>query len=460
MNLKIEIKNIDVQSNVNIQMLIELEYNNEILETKNYIFDKKEIDSKLLKDLLFIKYSSLFHKGLKVTLSNKATTDFNYIKPALKEIRDTYSNNVFVLNNDLNFSNKDISNATKLNKQSIQDLKVIFDNEESIVIEQIRLSNAKKIALMMIHMKNGKIIKKENSIFNSGIVLEFDKIKQKIDNFLELVSKNPKCYIQSEKLSDFIDLSKIEKYIKKVRPFSEIVRNESFLLDREYQVKMAEKKYQIYLKELNNELEFGNNTVVFTDGGKIDRCGASSYFLINKNQTKTEDKTVLLSNEHSNNNEQIALLLALKKVLTYPKKYCKKIHFVCDSDILIDLKTKLEGNNSNISKSIENIEEYDLYKEVKELYKNKQNKIYFHFLKSHTASNDFISYGNRLVDNINTKRMKSSPSSEDLSKNILNFFKGNYRVNFATDITYSKMKLNDEFNGVININKGRRKNKI
>ena len=407
MHLKIKIKEAHVNSSSKTKgkafyLLTKLEKENTVLEKSKILFYKKTFSKRKFLDLLKVKYSSLFFSGLKVSVSDEDNEFLDMLKSSLVSFREKYPKTELVLSPNV----KDFRNESIL----FSDLKISasvrpFTDNESVTISQIYLKPEKKIGLVMAHIKDGVVINSSNKLLNTGIVVHSNDLFDKIKFFLKDINKNANIYINSsQENEERVRFNDIEDALKIERPFSYVYKQESDAALPTFIGEIATLEYKKYFDSLNENLKKGSDTVIFTDGGRIqDKLGASTYLILSKSDVF--NKTLLLNNSNSNFNEQIAALCAIRDVLTNKDKQTNKIHLVCDSDYLSELKKELDGDFSKLSDQVRKMK---LFKEVKTLYKNSDVSFFFHYIKSHQGVKDFLSYGNDVVDQLNIIRLRKA----------------------------------------------------
>lgn len=365
--------------------------NDNVLEQMNYSFSVKDFD---LLNVLKMHYSDLLDND---TIFNSNDSII------LKKLK-------YMLPENNNISSM---KTLELKKRIIDDVKIcgkfpIDENyynslnnrisDEPFILNISNEKNSKKMVLSCSRIKDGKIIKGKNIIFNSGLVFR----KDKIDEFFNSIDADfigNKISINDS--TNKINSTELNKYIRNITNVENVSTRgfNSKVNPGQYRNSLAIVKYNEYLERLNKELANSNNNVLYIDGGRKDDFNVSSYVIGNNNHYYGKS---FIRKQKERNYEEFALLHGLKELLSKNHLLNNKTHIVCDYDEL-DWFYRNIKNKEIIKEKFPNVAKSIVYENVLELLNKPHKKIYIHFVKSHTKNVITpMKFGNKKVDELNT----------------------------------------------------------
>lgn len=270
----------------------------------------------------------------------------------------------------------------------------IMTKEKALVINDFNIKSEKKRGLIFTKYENGRAVSSNSVLRNGGISADNETYEEFIRKNLD-VDEGYHVLFQTKGSPDgFFRRRQFENVLheKKCQDIDIIGTNISF---KQYKIKNAEKNLLEYSNRLEEELRKPEHNVVYVDGSHRSDFSASGYILDHNNKVKT--KTMILGTH--GNYEELSVLIALNDILKDENLSKNKTHFICDYDKLEVLKVNLDKPLNDIN-STDELYKSPLFKDVQKLYKEKKNKVYFHFLKSHSAIDTLSKKGNDLIDEI------------------------------------------------------------
>lgn len=411
---------------MNIEFYIEdnrlhsLIFDDEFNVYENNIYQVNKADKNLMS---FIKYhyGEILKDGANVYFSNPKEKQF------FSKINDTYPEAKFHLIKEIQNKARTYSKSipsVKFHGEFCNKLTQAMEKEKLLTIESHYAQDIKKTALTISRFDNGRVVFSQNIIKNGNKDLDSKSIA---NIFKDIKEQHPSIfdkldYIATFNSTEHIGKKSLSKFLNKEYPDVTInhfpkIKGDDFNYFKKFNLRQAFNKH---FDSLSNELMKPEHTVVFIDGGSNNKNSTSSFIISHNNQFQGFSYDC----EFKNYYEEVAFLLAMRKVLKSDVFSQNKIHFVCDSDGIEAVFNRLNEKETSNSRSIEKT---PLFREVKDLYEDHEEKIYMHYVKSHFLENKYIYFGNDKVDKLNTSALKLSESlindNYDLSKMSYDYLK-------------------------------------
>lgn len=400
MNLNIMTTNQDIHINV-------FDDNAKVYENQTYTIGKENHF-----DFLNIQYGSLFNEGCNLYFSNPLA------KEVVSKINNMYPNTKVSMV-DPNFQKHDhTSKQFKFKPKFFKSIRENTKKGTNLVIENISIPKKKKVGVSIMLFKDGKVIFSSNKIKNGNKDIDIDFLNETLDKEVE------KGNINYDEINNAIMYSNTQDYSKKVfKTFfdSKFKPSKSFYFQKVnkeihnyYKSFKMEIAADAFVNRLEREVSSKNSNIVFVDGGKADNGVSSSSFVFLHNGKAFANSFAYKGIDRY---EEISFLTALLKILKSPVLNTKPTHFVCDGDMIETVFKAISKDDETDVNSYE-IAKSPLFKEVRQLYKEHDQKVFLHYVKSHEMKNNILHIGNDIVDKINSKSLNITKSGNHYIKKI------------------------------------------
>lgn len=366
----------------------------EVILREKFEFEPKNIESNLQA---FIKnnYGHLFFNedGLELRIADRCVHKGN--KKRLQVIAEDLYNNFPHLKKGKG-TPPEIKRGIRIQKIDSEYLinlkETMNQNKVGATLSQVLSVKHKKRGLVYSTFKDGKMLSSKSVLRNGGLESDNSSYANYITELFDSSVKRVLLEKESNG-SQFFRAELVKNTLTKLG--INVINGVSTHKIKKMSNILADDAISKYIEKLEEELAKPEHNIVYVDGSKKKSLSASGYILSNQGEVKT--KTLLFGDHH--NYEELSVLMALHDILIDEKINKNKTHFVCDYDRIEAVKNKLDNPTQNTLLSKELINS-PLFKKVKELYEKKENKIYFHFLKSHTNLDSLSKKGNDLIDKI------------------------------------------------------------
>lgn len=392
------------EKKINVLVIDENQY---VLENAIY-----NVNQKSMFRFINYQYSGLLLQGSDVSFSNEK--DLNNLH-FIEELKNNFPKSTFKKTTPFENTSEFFSSIT-LSQNFFQSIHEI-QSKKSLLIEVNKDNELKKNGISITFFDKKKVVFSDNKIKNASTHLHSEDVKEvileslnknniKIDD-IEIAfitsnsDKSPKTPVKKALLELLIKDIPVRTFGKLNLKKKKGNKKGEITLD-DYKTFKIKEAFNKHLDSLSEEISKKENNVLFVDGGHANDMSASS-FVLSHNGVVSAESFVYKNNQCY---EEIAFLSGLKKVLNSDVLSKNKTHVICDGDVIEETLNRL-NNISVFSGNSDKLEKSPLFKEVKELYQKQKEKIYVHYVKSHSNSTNILYFGNNLVDKINTNTLKS-----------------------------------------------------